>query len=436
MYILVKLVIMTTALITSFFQVQSKKHVRSSYSGTMNEEQQHAYQRVIEGHSILLTGAAGCGKSFTLSNIIKWAHDNDIKLGVTSTTGSSALLISGRTLHSFLGIGLGSKQASVLASALKKKPKIAKKLKKLDLLIIDEISMANSELFEKISEFLSLVRKNPLPFGGIQLILCGDFCQLPPIEGVFCFKSLLWKKMNIEKVVLTKQVRQQNSPEFQEILENLRWGNCTPEILKILKSTKNNKFPEGIIPTKIYSKNIDVDAINKKHYEELVSTGAETRTYNSKYSAENAKSWGSSSKIPEEIEMCVGAQVFCSANLPETRIVNGSRGVVTQLCDNGVKVKFVTGEEIIIEHFTRTCEDDESISISHIPLKLAYAVTVHKSQGCTLDAAEVDLGPSIFEYGMAYTVISRVRDLNSIRIVNVLASSFRTHPDVLKFYGK
>ena len=405
----------------------------------LTPEQQQAFNAVVKGGSVCISGSAGSGKSVCLSSIIKWAHSNNKEVGVTSTTGSSAILIQGRTLHSFLGIGLAKKSAEALAiDVIKKKKQIVLKIRNLNILIIDEISMLDDELFTKISEFLSILRKNNRPFGGIQMIFCGDFAQIPPVHGDLCFKSQVWKDMKIEKFVFSKLIRQQHDLDFQKILEALRWGNCTPEILKILKSTKNNKFPDGIVPTIMYSRNIDVDAINKKKYEELIATGVPRRQYKTKYSdAIVSKAWGESCKIPEMVELCVGCQVMCTYNVDvDMGISNGSRGVIIELCASGPRVKFVSGVEIIIEPYKTEMEDMEGIHISFVPLKLAWAITVHKSQGCTLDAVVCDLGSSIFEYGMGYTAITRAKTLSSIRITDVIASSFRTHPDVKKFYGK
>jgi ATP-dependent DNA helicase PIF1 len=406
---------------------------------TLNTEQQLAFDMVADRKNVLITGSAGCGKSFTVSKIVEWANENGIKIAVTAMTGTAALLIGGRTLHSFLSIGLASKSAQELATAALKKKGVPAKLRKLDVLLIDEISMMDDVLFAKVSEFLSLIRKRSLPFGGLQLVLCGDFAQIPPVHGDFCFKSPEWKRANITTAMLTKLVRQENDTEFQKILEELRWGVCTKSTLRTLAATKNTPFADGIAPTMLFSKNVNVDAINDKKYKELVSAGAVTQAYPARFSDNSyTATWAASCKIPETIELSVGAQVMSTVNQPDGDVVNGSRGVVTELTSIGPKVRFAAGNghQRIVEYYKQTLEDEETVFVEFIPLKLAYALTLHKSQGVTLDCAEMSLGPSIFEYGMAYTGISRVRDLNSVRIIDVLASSFRTHPDVMSFYGK
>lgn len=405
----------------------------------MNPEQQYAYDHIIRGNSVILTGAAGTGKTYVLNKIIKWAHENKRDMGVCAMTGAAALLIGGRTLHSFLGIGLGAKPASELAAATRYKRKhICTKINKLALLIIDEVSMLSSELFDKICEYLQILRRNTKPFGGVQVIFCGDFAQIPPIEGEFCFKSAIWQAMNLEKITLQKQVRQANDPQFQDILSSLRWGICNQEIIDTLRATKSNVFKDGITPTTLYAKNVDVDTINQRYYQELTRRGAQEHRYNTKPANNTAsKSWMVASKIPEFVTLCVGAQVMCTSNLPETTgIVNGSRGVVVELRASGPKVKFACGKTMVVEMIRKECEDSDDIFVMMLPLRLAWAITLHKSQGATLDAVKVNLGSSIFEYNMGYTGLSRVRDLSSVCIEEVLPNSFRTHPEVLEFYGQ
>ena len=405
----------------------------------LTQEQKFAFDAVTVGHSICISGAAGSGKSFLLKEIISYAHANEKQIGVTSTTGASAILIGGRTLHSFLGFGLATKSAELLAiEAKNKRKKLVTKLRKLHILVIDEVSMLNDELFTKIDEYLRVLRRNEKHFGGVQLVLSGDFCQIPPVKGDFCFKSSTWQEMDIKKFVFGTLIRQKGDPQFQQILESLRWGECTPEILRILKSTSKHTFAEGIEPTILYSKNVDVDFVNNKKYTELLASGTPTQTYKTRYSDPvAAKAWGDSCKIPEAVEIAVGAQVMVTHNIDvDNGITNGTRGVVTNITSLGPIVKFVAGYKKLVEMFKTESEDDEGLYVTSMPLKLAYAITCHKSQGQTLDCVRMDLGSSIFEYGMAYTSLSRGKSLKSICVVDVIPGSFRTHPDVLEFYGR
>lgn len=409
---------------------------------TMNTEQTLAFEKVKSGVNVFLTGPAGCGKSFTLGKIIEWARSQGMSFGITASTGCAAYLIGGRTIHSFLGIGLAKKSAKELADyLLRKKPHIVSRIKNLVLLILDEISMIDTELFQKISEVLSIVRKNNSPFGGIQLLLSGDFCQIKPVQGKYCFLSEEWGRAKIHTITLETSMRHEKDDVFKMILNELRWGTCSKDTKAILKRCKKTIFPQDIAPTQLYSINVDVDDINSKKFEELLERGAKKQifkiTHSPTISPTASKTWASSLKLPESVSLCEGAQVVLTWNVSqEEGLINGSRGIVTAITPHGPKVRFMTGAEVLVKRVQIFDEFDQESWIGFMPLKLAYALTIHKSQGMTLDAVIVDLGDNIFEYGQAYTALSRVRNLASVRIVNLKASSFKTHPDVVKFYNK
>jgi len=405
----------------------------------MNTEQQLAYDSVINGESIFLSGAAGTGKTTTLFEIIKWAHTNNKNIGVTATTGSAAFLIRGQTIHSYLSIALATKSPEELASnVIQKFKKTNTKIKLLQILIIDEISLMNNELFDKISEFLCIVRKNPKPFGGLQLVLCGDFYQLAPVEKDYCFMSNTWKKMNIKKIILKKLMRQKDDLEFQGILESLKIGVCTPQIIKRLKQLKETKFEDGITPTCIYGLNVDVDEINNTEYKKLIDNGAEAKTYKNKYSPNTfAKNWFKSCKIPEEVELCIGAQVMLTWNVSvDEGLCNGSRGVIKGFSADGPLVKFLNKEhDVIVKYQTIINDEYDDMSLTFLPLKMAYALTVHRCQGCSIDFCEINL--KSWEFGQAYTALSRCRTLKNIRIVSCVKSSyFLASSKVINFYNE
>jgi len=410
----------------------------------LNAKQQKALDFVKSGKNLLLTGAAGVGKSTCIESIISYAKENNINISTTASTGMAAYLINGRTIHSTLGIGLARDPAEELAKKVNKKYHIASNIKKLNILIIDEISMIDNELFTKISDFLSVIRKNSKPFGGIQIILSGDFTQLPPVNNTFCFLSPIWPVAKFKTVVLDINIRQGGDLLFQNILSELRWGRCSDETLHILEQLKNTKFENDVKPTKLYSLNVNVDHINYTEYNKLLQDGAEKQTYITSYSdssstsTNSSKLWAASIKIPSEIELCIGAQIIVKYNISSTEdseyIVNGTRGVIVALHEQSVDIKLVNESIVNISYVTLECADNKKLSVSFMPLKLAYALTIHNSQGCTLDAVEIDLGDSIFEYHMAYTGLSRCKSLSSVKIIDVKAKSFRTHPLIKQFY--
>lgn len=403
----------------------------------LNNKQLEALHNVKIGKNIFITGSGGSGKSTCLKSIINWAQENDINLGVTASTGAAAFLINGRTIHSFLGIGLGNDTALKLASkTLATNELVYTRISTLKILIIDEISMISAELFKKISEYLCIIKKNNKPFGGIQIVLSGDFCQLPPINGDYCFTSDVWKLANIEMIILEELMRQQNDIEFQNILQELRWGNCSESTLEILKSLKDTTFSDDIVPTKLYSTNINVDKINNIEFEKLLKSGAKKNIYKNKYSKHNdTKKWSESIKQPKYVELCIGAQVLVTYNIDQD-IINGTRGCITSMNTNTINIKLVNNDIVTIPYVKMISAENDKIYVQFMPLKLAYALSIHRCQGSTLDAIEIDIGKSIFEYGQAYVSLSRAKSLKSIKILDVNIKSFKTHPLVKEFYNQ
>jgi ATP-dependent DNA helicase PIF1 len=392
----------------------------------MNPEQQLALNDVAKGHNIFITGGAGVGKSYLVGEIVKSTKKN---IGVCAMTGCAALLINGATLHSYLAIGLATDPAKVLANKVRKFVTIVQRIIDLDILLIDEVSMLNDELFEKVYEFLQLVRKNIKPFGGVQMIFVGDPFQLAPVDGSYCFTSKLWKDIKVH--TLTQNMRQAGDQEFKDLLDRVRWGKCSPEDLESLQKLKTTTFPDGIIPTRLYSKNINVDAINQS---ELNKLSTEPREYVAIHLNESSKKWATSNKIPEKSLFKIGAQVMCTRNIPLLGLVNGSRGVITAFESDSVVIRLLNGEIVRLTYVTVTPFDNPYISVQFLPLKLAWAITIHSSQGMTIDALEVDLGRDIFACGQAYTGLSRAKSLSTVRVTSVLASSFVTNPIIKKLF--
>ena len=406
----------------------------------LNYEQSSAIKYFTTKKSIFLTGPAGTGKSVTLQKIKEYCQNNSIHFGICATTGTAAFLIGVKTINSYLGIGLATESAKEIYEHVRYKfPHTARKIRELKVLIIDEISMLDNILFDKISEYLCYMRRSTLPFGGLQLVLTGDFCQLEGVNGDYCFKSETWSKLNLRTVYLHKQIRQDGDLEFQNMLYKLRYGKCTNKIYEKLLTLKKTEFND-IQPTRLYPRNVDVDRINKQEYEKLMKSGAKVLTYKIEYpklskNKEKTMKWMKTLDIPESIELCVGAQIVILANIDQDEgIVNGTRGVIIDVKLSSVIIKRIDNSVVEIRYHKTVSSEDSNIFVNFMPMKLAYALSIHKAQGMTLDAIEIDIGNKIFASGQAYTAISRAKNLKSIKIKDISINSFIVNNDVLEFY--
>lgn len=427
-------------------EIQKELMQKEINSIKLNEKQNYAYNLMAQGTNIFITGPGGVGKTALIKLFTKVYSKSKI-IAVTSTTGTSALLINGTTIHSYLGIGFGTNTIESITNKIKSMPWLRKRWTSLECLIIDEISMMNPDLFDKLEQIARIIRKSKTPFGGIQLILAGDFCQLPVVgNDKFCFEADSWNFCIQETIYLTQIIRQ-NDTIFQNVLNNIRLGNITAKIKNILNNRINanlsNNF--GILPTKLYSTNIDVDRINNIELDKLAEKDITFYEYemdihvNAKVNNRTGviEKFKKSCNAPEILQLCVGAQVMLLKNLDLANgLANGSRGIIIGFTQDLPVVKFLNGEERIIEmEIWEVLENDKPVlSAKQIPLKIAYAISIHKSQGCSLDFAEIDLS-NIFEYGQAYVALSRVKSLQGLSIIGIDYNNICAHPKALEFYS-
>ena len=421
----------------------------------LSESQRLAFSLMVKGVNVFITAPAGAGKSFVVKLFCK-KYGNSKRIGLTSTTGTSALIIGGTTLHSFLGIGLATGSVEKLYFEItKKRPrKIRDRWLYTDVLIIDEVSMLSTELFEKLEALARSIRKNDKPFGGLQLVFTGDMLQLPSIGSTsLIFESPIWKKC-VKRTILLTHIFRQNDDSFQRCLNDCRMGELTETTLFLLKSRCNADLSNssGILPTKIYCLNIDVDAENEEKLAALREADKNLVYYEYEREYEVMVTPASKvSNIEERINkgcvaqktltLCVGAQVMLTYNVDlEAGLSNGTRGVVVnfQMGVDEVEVpivRFLNGSQRVVSYQTWTIEEDGEpiISVSQIPLKVAYSVTIHRVQGATLDFAEVDL-KGVFEYGQAYTALSRVKNLEGLSIKNFSVDKITADPVVVQYY--
>jgi ATP-dependent DNA helicase PIF1 len=438
---------------------------------TLNAGQQAAFNAIMEGKSIFLTGPGGTGKSFLIKEVYDKLSSPSHSVSLTAMTGCAALLLhtKAKTLHSWSGIGLGTDVVPLLVGKIKKSRRALLRWMKTDTLVIDEVSMMTPELFEKLEEIARKVRRDERPFGGIQLIMVGDFFQLPPVakgEVAFVFESPLWSSMGLTTHALTEIVRQKN-PEFQAILNEARTGTLTKASLKVLRRRMDLDYKSlEIQPSMLFTRRGEVDSINATHLKKLQT---EKKTYKATTTFNPiTQTRGLSTNSPEveaavqaldkvaaysvELTLAIGAQVMLLNN-KTNGLVNGSRGVVvgferppTNEDLSGAKVqakhqdvlfplvKFKGGTELIQFHDWEL-QEFPGVKRQQIPLKLAYAITIHKAQGATLDCALIDVGGRTFEYGQAYTALSRVKDMESLYIHDLAAEAFKAHPKVVAFYA-
>jgi ATP-dependent DNA helicase PIF1 len=397
----------------------------------MNEKQLEAFNIVKNNENLFLSGSAGTGKSFTIKNIVEYLEENKINYGLTALTGCAASLINGQTLHSYLLLGINKSLIDIYNDLSRKFIPKFKSLKSLNTLIIDEISMMSNELLELIDELFKMIKSNTLPFGGIQVIMVGDFHQLPPIKGNYCFTSPSWDALNMNNVILTDLIRQKDDLVLQEILEELRTGKMSDKTFEILKSLNKTKFIGDIKPTKLFPVNNNVDKINNKEFQKLVKINeGNTTTYKAmaNYKVDNIDNF--------DICLTLNAQIMVIRNLSvENHLVNGTRGVVIGLLDKCVIIKDMNDNIHNINYYTDLTKNKKNY-ISFMPLKLAYAISIHKSQGSSIDCLELDLGDDIFVAGQTYTALSRATNIKNIRIINIEKNSFFVNKKIIDFYKK
>ena len=398
-------------------------------------DQELALVILLSGRSALLTGAAGTGKTHLLNTFIAQARKRGKKVSVTATTGLAATHLGGNTIHSWSGIGVSDHLPNNFFERLSKTRRDV--ISKTDVLIIDEISMLHDFRLDMIDKVLRTVRENDQPFGGIQLVMSGDFFQLPPVNrpneqgGGFVVYSDAWQELQPAVLYLERQYRQ-NDEQLLKILTALRTGDVRRSHVEALLARTEIEPPDGDI-TELHTVSVDVDDIN---IQKLAELPGEERSYQqtttgSKIYVENLQR---SVLAPENLVIKLGALVMAVKNSPQKLYANGSIGTVVNfepLTEYPV-VEFRDGRRVTMVPDVWELRDGERkrASISQVPLRLAWAITVHKSQGMTLDAAKIDLRKAFVE-GMGYVALSRVRDLDNLYLYGINRRALEVSPDAL-----
>ena len=417
----------------------------------LDEKQQNVINHCKKGKNVFVTGPGGTGKSFLIKTLLKYFIDNGKKIAVCALTGVSAELLgcNAKTIHSWSGTGILKGKLEKIIDNIYKREK-DKTWLSTDVLIVDEVSMMSKKLFEALDKIGKLIRKINKPFGGIQLIFLGDFYQLPPVckdhdmdKGKFCFESDIWKQAFHKIIVLTKIYRQKDKI-FSKILNSVRKGVISYEDFDILSKRINKKCDKDIpiiAPIKVFVNRVNKDRLDSLQGDILSYefSYVQTEDYDCNTDPEIEKYAKNSLKsdINQIIHLKIGAKVMCTCNLiteGEYQIVNGSQGIVTGLNGELPIVSFNNGLTQTMDYQLTMSDEVEGLGIKQIPLMLSWAITIHKSQGITLDSAIIDIGSGIFKDGQSYVALSRVKCLEGLFLKDINSHKIRANKKVKEFY--
>jgi hypothetical protein len=400
--------------------------------------QADALQLLKTGVNVFLTGAPGAGKSHTVREYMDYAREKGLQVALTASTGIAATHIGGMTLHSWSGLGIRKRMTRAECKELATNSQVRRRVVGAQVLVIDEISMLDADMVEAVDLICRVLRKDERSFGGLQVVFVGDFFQLPPVSRAgseaprFAFASPAWKEADCTVCYLSEQHRQEDEV-FLAFLDALRSGTLQPEQLEVLEAC--HRSPSTAAVTKLYSHNTDVDRVNEAELRKITGktfTFTMTTLGNAKLVEQLKKGCLS----PETLSLKAGARVMFTRNSLAKGYVNGSLGVVEGFdpTDGWPVVVLANGKRVVAEPENWSLESDGAgqvmAVVRQVPLRLAWALTVHKSQGMSLDAAHVDLRGA-FAYGQGYVALSRVRSLQGLTLEGLNARALQVDPRVL-----
>ena len=413
--------------------------------------------------NLLITGGAGTGKSYNLRKVIEWADDKNLNIARTAMTGMASLQFDcGETVHRCTGIGVNTnkEQLRKVVNSYKFRNEKRWEIKIIDILIIDEISMLRSDALELIDAIFKYVFENDKPFGGVQVIFSGDFMQLPPIvkpheraeiTEPWCFQSPVFNDLNFE-IIYLKEIKRQDDEKFCLALNMVRAGAINDAVDEYFFDTYKNNFPPGVEPVNLLSTNNEVNNVNSKFLSKIKT---ELETYEATITGIDQKHKDKivrDCNAMETLELKTGAQVMVLVNDANYRYVNGSMGEYLGMTETQIKSGlfsdtvpavvvrlFDSGERVIIpiNEWKNEKKETEQVKVlarfKQFPIKLGWAITVHKSQGMTLDYLQVDL-TRCFAEGMAYVALSRARTYEGLKIINWRRGAILCNKDAFEFY--
>ncbi|HWB39014.1 MAG TPA: AAA family ATPase [Candidatus Saccharimonadales bacterium] len=397
--------------------------------------QKQALNVMMGGANVFLTGAPGAGKTYVLNEFVQRAQRSGKRVAVTASTGIAASHLNGTTIHSWSGLGILDELTTSDLHRLGESSKLLKRYNATDILVIDEVSMLHGVRLDMINALAKRLRGSDAAFGGLQVILVGDLYQLPPVsrgssEFDFAHLSQAWEELDLKTCYLTEQHRQADNDRLLQLLEAMRQDDLVYEHTEILNERMQQQPRPEVVLTRLYSHNIDVEAINQRHLDALPGSSKfyEMHTKGGKAKVEQL---AKGLLAPEVLELKIGAEVMFVANNFAEHFVNGSRGRVVGFDGDEPVVQLLNGREIHVEPHSWSLSEDGKVraEISQLPLRLAWAITIHKSQGMSLDAAQVDLSRA-FTPGMGYVALSRVRSLDGLYLTGINAMALRMHEGI------
>jgi len=445
----------------------------------LSPEQEQALTAFKERSNLFLTGPGGTGKTALIKQMVEYCKSNGRKVQVCALTGCAAVILNcqAKTVHSWSGIGLANGSNEYIMRKVYANKYKSSQWKKIDVLIIDEVSMMSQKIFEVLDIIGRKVRPGGahLPFGGLQLVFSGDFYQLPPVmreedklsdptAAAFCFESPQWAT-TFQTVIQLKKIFRQTDQAYTTILNQIRVGKLYKSSLDILTPHIGKTLPENFVPTILLPRRKDAELVNTA---ELAKLTGEEHIYKISSAASilemAQKNTTASKKVdvikkekitPEqqefemqylmnsimadkEIVLKKGAQVMCIVNLDMERsepIVNGSQGIVIDFVGGLPLIQFNNGARQTVGYHVWTSEHHPTIGVQQLPLIYAWAITIHKAQGVSLDMAQIDAGSNIFECGQTYVALSRIKSLEGLYLTAFNPQKIKVNKKVQEFYA-
>ncbi len=437
----------------------------------LSPEQLIAFDKFKNSENLFITGSAGTGKSKLIQEMVQYANNVGKNIQVCALTGCAAVLLescNAITIHSFSAIGYMNTTDDKILDKVYKNFKAKKLWKNTDILIVDEVSMMSKRMFDLLEKIGRMLRNNSGYFGGLQVIFTGDFFQLPPIsddgdkETPFCFESEHWFDVfPPENHIELTHIFRQNDQTYVDILTKFRRGIVDEDSIDILKKCINRPVNNAHAITQLFPLKNKVDTINRMMFSKIKENVVEftltidfnARTYicdmkpierhvinrcsevPDEFKSREVEKMLTSNNLVRNLELKVGSIVMCTKNISvESGICNGSQGIIEEFHPDGPIVRFNNGIKQVINKTAFQSSEYPTIVVYQVPICLAWAMTIHKIQGITLDSAMIDVGNSVFEYGQSYVALSRIKSLDGLYLINFDAKKIKANPKVIEFY--